>query len=157
MPMGSASRHGVEPSVGSGQLKALASLLIRCRPGRGLRTWASIAVVVLLAAGCASGSTASPPSSAGVTSTPLVTASATSSTSVSASTPTPADSASPTAAMADPNDEGSGAAGASFVPKATGVLPPTSSAAPADRLPGEPDPALTPGALNPAVTQATIS
>jgi len=26
----------------------------------------------------------------------------------------------------------------------------------ADRLPGEPDPALTPGALNPAVTQATI-
>src|ERR1035437_5055389 len=59
--------------------------------------------------------------------------------------------------MADPNDEGSGAAGASFAPKATGVLPPTSNAAPADRLPGEPDPALTPGALNPAVTQATIS
>jgi hypothetical protein len=58
--------------------------------------------------------------------------------------------------MADPNDEGSGAAGASFAPKATGILPPTSSAAPADRLPGEPDPALTPGALNPAVTQATI-
>jgi hypothetical protein len=59
--------------------------------------------------------------------------------------------------MADPNDEASGAAGASFAPKATGVLPPTSNAAPADRLPGEPDPALTPGALNPAVTQATIS
>jgi hypothetical protein len=36
----------------------------------------------------------------------------------------------------------------------------TSSAAPATRavgrLPGEPDPALTPGAINPAVTQATI-
>jgi hypothetical protein len=58
--------------------------------------------------------------------------------------------------MADPNDEGSGAAGASFAPKATGILPLTSSAAPTDRLAGEPDPALTPGALNPAVTQATI-
>lgn len=67
-----------------------------------------------------------------------------------------ADSASPTASMADPNDEGSGAAGASFAPKATGVLPPTSNTAPADRLAGEPDPKLTPGALNPAVTQATI-
>jgi hypothetical protein len=58
--------------------------------------------------------------------------------------------------MADPNDEGSGAAGASFAPKATGVLPPTSNTAPADRLAGEPDPKLTPGALNPSVTQATI-
>jgi hypothetical protein len=35
-------------------------------------------------------------------------------------------------------------------------VPPTNGAAATDRLPGEPDPALTPGALNPAVTQATI-
>jgi hypothetical protein len=152
----SRSRRGVEPIVGSGQLKALASLLDRCRLGRGLRTWASVAVIVLLAAGCASGLTASPLPSARATSTPVVTASAASSTSASASTLTPADSASPTASIADAADEGSGAAGASFAPNATGIVPPTSGAAPADRLPGEPDPALTPGALNPAVTQATI-
>jgi hypothetical protein len=35
-------------------------------------------------------------------------------------------------------------------------LPPSNDASSGDRLPGEPDPALTPGALNPAVTQATI-
>lgn len=57
---------------------------------------------------------------------------------------------------ADSDDETSSSAGASFAPNATGIVPPTSGAVPADRLPGEPDPALTPGALNPAVTQATI-
>ena len=52
-------------------------------------------------------------------------------------------------------DEATGSAGASFDPNATGI--PLPSGAPvAVRLPGEPDPTLTPGALNPAVTQATI-
>jgi hypothetical protein len=54
------------------------------------------------------------------------------------------------------SDDESASAGASFVAYATGVPAPVASAPPADRLPGEPDPKLTPGALNPAVTQATI-
>jgi hypothetical protein len=46
---------------------------------------------------------------------------------------------------------------AGFDPAATGVTGTAAlPTAPADRLPGEPDPRLTPGALNPAVTQATI-
>ena len=67
--------------------------------------------------------------------------------------------ATPSATPVDADDE-SGASlapGASFSPGPTGL--PIGSAAPgstADRLPGEPDPVLTPGALNPAVTQATI-
>ncbi|MGA3057455.1 MAG: hypothetical protein ABSE70_05380 [Candidatus Limnocylindrales bacterium] len=42
-----------------------------------------------------------------------------------------------------------------FSPGPSGIPAPTPPASMA-RLPGEPDPALTPGALNPAVTQATI-
>ena len=38
----------------------------------------------------------------------------------------------------------------------TASIAPTSSAAPSTRLPGEPDSAMTPGAINPAVTQANI-
>ena len=136
--------------------KARAGLVDRFRSSPQFRTWASIVVVVLLVAGCASGSTAPQVTSAGATTTPLLTASATTSTSVSTSTPAITDSASPVASGTDTDDETSSSAGASFAPNATGIVPPTSGAAPADRLPGEPDPALTPGALNPAVTQATI-
>lgn len=73
--------------------------------------------------------------------------------------PTPSPSATPTATPLDVDDESgvSLAPGASFSPGPTGL--PVGSTAPgstADRLPGEPDPVLTPGALNPAVTQATI-
>jgi hypothetical protein len=49
-----------------------------------------------------------------------------------------------------------GPAGPSFAPKATGIVPPQGSGNAAGRLPGEPNPSLTPGALNPDVTQATI-
>ena len=65
-------------------------------------------------------------------------------------------SESPVASNSDSDDDTAANAGASFAPNATGVLPPTSGSVPAERLPGEPDPALTPGALNPAVTQTTI-
>jgi hypothetical protein len=44
-----------------------------------------------------------------------------------------------------------------FTPGPTGAPVPTISAAPMARLPGEPDPVLTPGSLNPSVTQANIS
>ena len=75
------------------------------------------------------------PSTAGSTVTPTI----------AASTATP-----------DSDDQGAPSAGASFNPTATGALPPSGGGSAADRLPGEPDPNLTPGALNPAVTQKTI-
>ena len=65
-------------------------------------------------------------------------------------------SASPAASSADADDDTSSSPGASFVATATGIPASTTGAGPSDRLPGEPDPDLTPGALNPAVTQATI-
>jgi hypothetical protein len=159
MPIGSRSRLGSEPRMGSASLhtdKALDGLVARFLSSPRLRVWASVAVVVLLVAGCASGSTAPQGTSAGATTTALVTASATAPSSASVPTPTLADSASPVASGTDTDDETSSSAGASFAPNATGVLTSTSGTVPADRLPGEPDPILTPGALNPAVTQATI-
>jgi hypothetical protein len=69
------------------------------------------------------------------------------------------DAASPSPTLADADDEVvvESSPGASTTAGPTGVpilLPGSGSAA--DRLPGEPDRLLTPGALNPAVTQATI-
>jgi hypothetical protein len=134
----------------------LARLIAHFRSSRRFDAWASVSVVLLLAAGCASTSPAPQVTSAGATTTPLVTESATTPTPAIATTPGIAESASPTTSSADVDDEGSSSAGASFVPTATGVVPPTTGTGSADRLPGEPDPSLTPGALNPAVTQATI-
>jgi hypothetical protein len=77
--------------------------------------------------------------------------------------PTTAESVSPDAGsgastgdIGDPGDEpaGSETPAVGFTPGPTGAPAPTSAAG---RLPGEPDPALTPGSLNSAVTQATIS
>ena len=102
-------------------------------------------LVVLVAAGCASGSVAPEQTGAGGTLSP----------SASVATETIA-AASPIASAADADDETSAGAGASFAPSATGVPAPSRGAGPAERLPGEPDPALTPGALNPAVSQSTI-
>ena len=68
MPIGDISRSGFEPRMGSVQpttKNALAGLGTRFRSSRRLRICVSIAVVVLLAAGCASGSIASQPTSAG--------------------------------------------------------------------------------------------
>lgn len=98
-------------------------------------------VFVVILAGCASSST---PSGTGLAS-------------ASTSAPATISEPSPVASATDADDETSGSAGASFAPNATGVVPPTIGAGPADRLPGEPDPSLTRGALNPAVTQATIN
>jgi hypothetical protein len=73
-----------------------------------------------------------------------------------ASLPTPCPSAALGASQspADADDEVSDCVDSS----ATGIPVPTASAAAVPvRLPGEPDPALTPGALNPDVTQLTIN
>jgi hypothetical protein len=64
--------------------------------------------------------------------------------------------ASPTAADADDETGPTSAPGASFTAGPTGLAFVPVAGSPADRLPGEPDPTLTPGALNPSVTQATI-
>jgi hypothetical protein len=76
----------------------------------------------------------------------------------STQTSTPPPTAEPSPTQADEDDESTftsaAGPGASFVPDETGAPAPPVSAA--DRLPGEPDPALTPGALNPDVTPATI-
>jgi hypothetical protein len=101
---------------------------------------AGAVLIVLLLGGCASGSTAS-------TTVPL---------SAGAGTATANATAWPAASAQDGDDETAASAGASFAANATGLPPPSNGATSADRLPGEPDPALTPGALNPAVTQATI-
>ena len=129
----------------------------------GIGATVVVAILFLAAIGASSGtSDASDAPSEPATTTPLnvaagsLSSSATASMSPSATAPSASLSASPTASSADPDDEASGSAGASFPPNATGVLPPTSGASSADRLPGEPDPSLTPGALNPVVTQATI-
>lgn len=77
-------------------------------------------------------------------------------------TPTPTATATPTATPSptdagDPEDEpgGSETPAVGFTPGPSGPPAPIPTAA-AARLPGEPDPAQTPGSLNPAVTQATI-
>lgn len=133
-----------------------ARLIAGFRPSRRFRAWASVSAILLLAAGCASTSPTSQVSTALATTTPLVKQGATPPTPAIATTPAIAESDSPTPSAADVDDESSSSAGASFVATATGVVPPTTGTGSADRLPGEPDPGLTPGALNPSVTQATI-
>jgi len=86
-------------------------------------------------------------------------------------TPTPLATASPAPPTASPGDTSGAVIGETgdpedepaasetpaigFSPGPSGIPAPTPPAS-MTRLPGEPDPALTPGALNPAVTQATI-
>jgi hypothetical protein len=104
--------------------------------------------------GASNGPSAPTATPSGVTAAPTSANAAT--TPASATASIIASSASPVASSVDVGDASAASAGASFVPTATGVLPPSSGGSSADRLPGEPNPSLTPGALNPAVTQATI-
>jgi hypothetical protein len=125
----------------------------------------TLAVVVFAAVGLSAGRPVDGPASS-----PAAVAVATSSSAplsvARASTPGGEPSGAPTTELVAPSptppdiDDESGpslAPGASFGPGPTGVaFVPAIGAASADRLPGEPDPILTPGALNPAVTQASI-
>jgi hypothetical protein len=142
-------------AAGDGIAQRIAGLW-RGLSGRGkIATGAAVVVAILVLAaigGSGANGSASDSSSAsgpgarlGVT---LTTSSATTAQTVASASAAPSG--------VDVDDESSASAGASFVPSATGVLPTTTTGSVADRLPGEPDPALTPGALNPAVTQATI-
>ena len=133
-------------------------------PDRRLRVGASIAlVVVYLAVLSASGVTAPGSSAAGSRSTPLLAVNAMSPSPSPTAPASPSPTASPitvfpsaVASSVDVGDQSAASAGASFVPTATGVVPPSSGGSSSDWLPGEPNPSLTPGALNPAVTQTTI-
>jgi hypothetical protein len=119
------------------------------RAGAGISVAFTVLVIAAVAAGGCAGTVASPsPASQAPQAVQSL-----------MSTGSPTYGASPSATVADDDDEAnaSPAAGASYSPGPTGL--PIASTAPgsaADRLPGEPDPVLTPGALNPAVTEATI-
>ena len=142
-------------AVGDGMAQKIAGLW-RGLSGRGkIATGTAVVVAILVLAaigGSGANGSASESSSASGPGTRLGITTATS----SATTGQTAAYASALPSGVDVDDESSASAGTSFVPSATGVLPPTTTGSAADRLPGEPDPGLTPGALNPAVTQATI-
>jgi hypothetical protein len=114
---------------------------------RGAKLAPFLIVAVLVLAGCSSGRSAQ---GIAVGSAGSAAASPTAWTTAS-----PTDVATPDVLPQDGDDE-SASAGASFIPTATGVPAPAATTAAVVRLSGEPDPALTPGALNPAVTQANI-
>jgi hypothetical protein len=113
------------------------------------------AVVV---AGCgSSGATASPLPTLPPLITPALTPTPTEAPSLPASAApsvSPDDSGAITGETGDPGDEpaGSETPAVGFTPGPTGAPAPTAAA----RLPGEPDPVRTPGALNTDVTQANI-
>ena len=141
--------------------------IARAQADRRIRVGLSVAFVAVYLIGISIAAASSPQANGpGASATPLVanansTASAVPSASTADSSPSPtlgAPADTPTGAptATDGDDTGSGVAGGSFAPNATGVLPPAAGGGAADRLSGEPDPSLTPGALNPAVTQATI-
>ena len=137
------------------------------RVGQRARTAISIAVAVVvvlgISAACA-GPAPSPPAS------PREVAAATASVSPAPQTPEVTRSVAPTAtstqAATSPSPtavDGDDEAGPSAPPETSSTPGPTgvlfAHATPgssSDRLPGEPDASLTPGSLNPAVTQATI-
>lgn len=146
----------------------------------GISIGVAVAVIVALASGEATATmqpkqSAAPIAAATATATqtlvaakPAQTSAETSTTALSAApsvalvaptaTPIPTPSPSPGPTPVDGDDETwpSAAPGTSFIPGPTGAPVPTGSVSAADRLPGEPDPTLTPGALNPGVTQSTI-
>jgi hypothetical protein len=114
--------------------------------------WLELLLAAGMLAGCGPGAATPTP-----TATALPTASPTASP-TSAPTASPGDtSGAVIGETGDPEDEpaASETPAIGFTPGPSGIPAPTPSASMA-RLPGEPDPTLTPGALNPAVTQATI-
>ncbi len=146
--------------------------MVRVRDDRRIRVGVSVALaIVYLAALGASASTVRKTPASGDSPSPIAAVVATATTAPSAGltgsapaptpdatqivTPAPP-AASPAPPVGDSDDESSAIAGSSFVPSATGMIAVGAAGSAQDRLPGEPDPSLTPGALNPAVTQATI-
>jgi hypothetical protein len=136
----------------------------------GTRLIACLVLAAAVASGCDVATTSRSPSpSASPAATATATATATVTATVTATAPLTATATStltalPTASTApspDPTDaeDESGATdapGASFAAGPSGAPAPTPSSSALSRLPGEPDPALTPGAINPSVTQANI-
>jgi hypothetical protein len=112
---------------------------------RSIRLTMFLLVAIVAAAGCGSAGPSPSP-------TPAPSLAATTAPSVAPD----GGSGAITGETGDPGDEpaGSETPAVGFTPGPTGAPAPTSAAA---RLPGEPDPVLTPGSLNTAVTQDTIA
>jgi hypothetical protein len=123
------------------------------RTDNRMRLIASLLLAAAVAAGCDVTITPSP-SRAASSPTPTATAA----TATATPTPTPTATATPSPDPTDAEDESvaTDAPGASFTAGPSGAPVARSSSSRAIRLPGEPDPTLTPGAFNPGVTQATI-
>jgi hypothetical protein len=115
---------------------------------------ACLLLTVAVAAAC-DVTTTTPSPSPTASRSPAATATATATATAS---PTPTVTIAPTPDATDAEDEtlATDAPGASFTAGPSGAPAPTPSSSQTVRLPGEPDPSLTPGALNPAVTQANI-
>jgi hypothetical protein len=156
VPTDGSSWSRLEPrkrSASRATTKAPAGLAARFRPSHRLRAGLFVALVgACIVAGCASDPVTTIQTGAGDTSSPSAVGASPASANIAA-TPSAATSAPPSV---DVGDQAAATGGASFVPTATGVLPPTGSESSTGWLAGEPNPRLTPGALNPAVTQATI-
>jgi hypothetical protein len=129
---------------------------------------AGVAIVIVAAIGLSGGRTAPGPNSSSADigavtgsltdTTAQPSPPATSSVALSDSLAPALDTPSPTAVDGDDEASDSASPAASVSPGPTGVavvLPGSGSVG--DRLPGEPDSLLTPGALNPAVTQSSIN
>jgi hypothetical protein len=113
-----------------------------------------LAVVIVAILGLALVASRNPPGAPHPSGSPLGALEASPSTSTSPSLVATA-SATPSASpQADLNDDETAPSPGEVIPTPASTTAPASAAA--GRLAGEPDPALTPGALNPAVTQSTI-
>jgi len=124
---------------------------------RSIRLTMLLLAAAFVAAGCGSaGASPSPTQGPLPTPTQAPTAAPSSPASTAPSVSPDGGSGAITGETGDPGDEpaGSETPAIGFTPGPTGAPAPTSAAA---RLPGEPDPALTPGSLNTAVAQANIN
>lgn len=125
------------------------SRVASARPGRAALF--GLLIVGLLVAACASSPGAGASSTNGaVLGSPTLDAGTSVAPETSAPSTTEAPSGSPSADV----DDGATAGGAPVLSTPAATIDPTARAT--ARLPGEPNPVLTPGAFNPSVTQATI-
>ena len=128
------------------------------RANTGTKLIVGLLLAAALAGGCdVTTKTQTPAPTASPSPTATATATAQPSATPSATpTPTASTGSSPDATDAEDESPATDAPGASFTAGPSGAAVATSSAAQVVELPGEPDPTLTPGALNPGVTQANI-
>lgn len=123
-------------------------------PGRATRF--GLLVVALLVAACTSSPSAGAPTANAPTANGAALGSPTldAGTSGAPETSAPSTTEAPSGSPSTDVDDGATAGGAPVLSTPAATIDPTARAS--GRLPGEPNPVLTPGAFNPSVTQATI-